>query len=75
MEQTETSSHSNPRMAAYRARMRAKGLRQVQLWVIDTKAPGFQKELNRQVRAVNRSDARDGIYEWMEAVQDTDGWH
>ncbi|WP_419757805.1 antitoxin MazE family protein [Acidisoma sp.] len=39
-------SNSSPRlpterMASYRARMRADGLRPVQLWVPDTRAPEF----------------------------------
>jgi hypothetical protein len=35
------------RMADYRARQRAKGLRPVELWVHDTSSPAFQDRLRR----------------------------
>lgn len=43
------------RAAAYRARMRAQGLRRVELWVPDTRSPEFAKEARRQMRALARS--------------------
>ncbi len=43
----------------YRARMRARGLRSIQLWVPDTRAPGFADEARRQARAV-ASSVREG---------------
>jgi len=59
-------------MANYRQRMRAAGLRPVQIWVPDTSAPGFVEASRRQARAVAASDpAGDeimrfvaSIYEW-----------
>ena len=41
--------------AAYRARMRAQGLRRVEIWVPDTRSPEFAKEARRQMRALSRS--------------------
>ena len=35
--------------------MRAQGLRQVQMWVPDTRSPEFAKEARRQMRALARS--------------------
>ena len=63
------------RMATYRQRMRAEGLRPVQIWVPDTHAPGFAETCRRQARAVAAHDpAGDEImrfvasaYEWPEA--------
>jgi hypothetical protein len=43
------------KVAAYRARMRAQGLRQIQMWVPDTRSPEFAKEARRQMRALARS--------------------
>lgn len=43
------------KVAAYRARMRAQGLRQIQMWVPDTRSPEFAKEARRQSRAIARS--------------------
>ena len=62
------------RMANYRRRMRAAGLRPVQIWVPDVHAPGFAEACRRQARAVAASDpAGDeimrfvaSVYEWPE---------
>jgi hypothetical protein len=43
------------KVAAYRARMRAQGLRPIQIWVPDTRSPEFAKEARRQSRALARS--------------------
>jgi hypothetical protein len=65
---------SPERMANYRKRMRAAGLRPVQIWVPDTRSPDFVEACRRQARAVAASDpAGDeimrfvaGVYEWPE---------
>ena len=50
------------RAAAYRARMRAQGLRLLQIWLPDTRSPEFAKEARRQSRAVARSpQAKDDL--------------
>lgn len=62
------------RMATYRQRMRAAGLRPVQIWVPDSRSPDFADKCHRQARAVASSDpAGDEImnfiahvYEWPE---------
>ena len=62
------------RMASYRHRMRAAGLRPVQIWVPDTRAPGFAEMCQRQARAVAAHDPGGdeimrfvaGVYEWPE---------
>jgi Protein of unknown function (DUF3018) len=62
------------RMANYRQRMKAAGLRPVQIWVPDTRSPEFVDICRRQARAVAASDpAGDelmrfvaGVYEWPE---------
>ena len=61
----------------YRARMRAKGMRLVQLWVPDTNAPGFASEARRQSRSLLKGKAAKEerkVMEWLEAVTDTEGW-
>ena len=45
------SSKNAIRVRRARERLRAKGLRPVQIWVPDVRAPGFAKELARQCRA------------------------
>jgi hypothetical protein len=59
----------------YRERMRVSGLRLVQVWLPDTRAPGFVDECRRQSLAskkVIRSE-RDAMA-WVEALGDTEGW-
>ena len=59
------------RMANYRARMRAAGLRPLQIWVPDTRAPGFAETCRRQARAIAAADpAGDEIMRFIEAVQE-----
>ena len=53
------ASTSAQRVAKRRAALRAQGLRPVQIWVPDTRAPGFAEECARQAAiadAANRAD-------------------
>lgn len=51
---------SRVRVREHRARLRAQGLRPVQIWVPDVRAPGFAEEAHRQSRTVAASaDAAD----------------
>jgi hypothetical protein len=43
------------KVSAHRARMRAQGMRLLQIWVPDTRSPEFAKEARRQMRALARS--------------------
>ena len=43
------------KVSAHRARMRAQGMRLLQIWVPDTRSPEFAKEARRQSRALARS--------------------
>ncbi|MGD1017152.1 MAG: antitoxin MazE family protein [Roseiarcus sp.] len=62
------------RMASYRQRMRASGLRPVQIWAPDTRSPDFVATCRQQARAVAAGDpAGDeimrfvaSVYEWPE---------
>ena len=51
----EPSSVSD-RVRGYRNRLRAQGLRPVQIWVPDTRAVGFAAEANRQSASVAASE-------------------
>lgn len=62
------------RVQRHRARLRASGLRPVQIWVPDTRRPGFADECRRQSRRL-RDDRHEGeMLVWLEAVADTEGW-
>ena len=47
------------RVQKHRAKLRAMGLRPVQLWVPNTKDPAFIAECRRQSRIVSESDKND----------------
>ncbi|HEV3235592.1 MAG TPA: antitoxin MazE family protein, partial [Gemmataceae bacterium] len=60
-------------MASYRQRMRAAGLRPVQIWVPDSRSPDFAEKCHRQARAVASDPAGDelmrfvaSVYQWPE---------
>lgn len=62
------------RVKKHRDALRAAGLRPVQIWVPDTRLPGFAAECRRQSRSVARSAADGASQQWLERVADTDGW-
>lgn len=59
----------------YRERQRDQGMRQLNVWVYDTKAPGFAEECRRQSRLLAEHDAKTDIGCFEEAVlADIEGW-
>ncbi|MFC0633726.1 antitoxin MazE family protein [Brevundimonas balnearis] len=50
-------SSSAKRVAQHRATLRAQGLRPVQIWVPDTRAPGYWEAIERQLAALKTSEA------------------
>ena len=44
------------RVARRRAKLRSAGLRPVQIWAPDTRAPGFAEECRRQSRVIRNSE-------------------
>ena len=68
------------RVARRRAKLRAAGLRPVQLWVPDIRAPGFAEECSRRSRLIRESEtdairAEDDVWERRstEAISDDAG--
>lgn len=57
-----------PRMKQYRDRLRAAGLRPIQLWVPDTRAPGFAAECRRQSVALAHDRAERDAATFIEAA-------
>ena len=62
------------RVKRYRDGLRAAGLRPVQIWVPDTRRPGFAEECRRQSRLLRDDPHEREILDWIEAVADTEGW-
>lgn len=61
---------SRNRVRTHRARLRAQGLRPVQIWVPDVTAEGFAAEAHRQSRAVSASDIADDDQAFVDAVSE-----
>ena len=62
------------RVRKHREGLRAAGLRPVQIWVPDTRQPGFAAECRRQSRIVARHTAELAGQQWLEQAADTEGW-
>ena len=62
------------RTAGYRRRMRAAGLRPVQIWVPDTSRPGFAESLRRQVGRLQGQPEESEALDFIESAQDTRDW-
>ena len=58
------------KVRSYRQRMRARGLRPVQVWVPDTRTEAFRDEAHRQSLAVARSARNREDKTFIDAVSD-----
>jgi hypothetical protein len=58
------------KVRAYRQRMREKGLRPLQIWVPDVRAPGFAAEARRQAHAVASSPHEAADQEWIDSISE-----
>jgi hypothetical protein len=69
-------THVNTRVQRHREALRAAGLRPVQIWVPDTRRPGFDEECRRQSLLVAQADQADPTLDPFidEALADVDGW-
>ncbi|MCU0833672.1 MAG: antitoxin MazE family protein [Chromatiaceae bacterium] len=67
---------ANERVKKRRDALRAAGLRPVQIWVPDTRRPGFTEECRRQSLVVARADAADReLLDVLDAaLADTAAW-
>jgi hypothetical protein len=70
------TTHVNARVQKHRDALRKAGLRPVQIWVPDTRRPGFAEECRRQSRLAAQADMADtGMQHFMdEALAEIDGW-
>lgn len=67
---------TSQRVQKRRAALRAAGLRPVQIWVPDTRRPGFAEECRRQAQLVAAADAGDAeLSKLMQsALADLNDW-
>ncbi|MFN9771892.1 MAG: antitoxin MazE family protein [Burkholderiales bacterium] len=65
---------TSERVQQHRDRLRRAGLRPIQLWVPDTRRPGFAEECRRQSALLADDPQERDTIEWLQAVADDDGW-
>lgn len=71
MQRVQKPGTSAQRVRRRRDKLRAAGLRPVQIWVPDTRAAGFAEECARQSRRVRASEEAD---DFLQRISDTTGW-
>ena len=62
---------SRDRVRAHRERMRARGLRPIQVWVPDTRTAAFRTEAHRQSRAVAEGAIEREDQNFIDAISDS----
>ena len=72
MTRREQESTVTARVRDYRSRLRAQGLRPVQIWVPDVRSPRFVEEAHRQAAAVAKSDHAEDDQAFIDALSSDD---
>ncbi len=67
---TNRKHGSRDKVRTYRERMRARGLRPIQIWVPDTRTAAFRTEAHRQSLAVAGSVRACADQDFIEAISD-----
>jgi hypothetical protein len=65
---------TSEKTAKYRERLRAQGLRPIQIWVPDTRSGTLAEEVRRQSLRVSRKDESDLMDELDMAAAQTEDW-
>ena len=65
---------TSERVQQHRQRLRRAGLRPIQLWVPDTRSPGFAEECRRQSAVLADDPQERDTLEWLQSLADDDGW-
>ena len=70
MAPTSTPKPSRTKVQQHRERLRSQGLRPIQIWVPDVRAPSFRSEAHRQSLAVAMSAHAHEDQAFIDAVSD-----
>ena len=70
MAQASKPNRSRVKVRKHRERLRAQGLRPIQIWVPDVRAPSFRSEAHRQSLAVATSARAHEDQAFIDAVSD-----
>jgi hypothetical protein len=63
------------RVRKHRESLRAQGLRPIQIWVPDTRQPGFAEKVRRQCISVNDPEHDKELFDFMDAVMAETEWN
>ena len=72
-QKSESPKPSRVKVREHRDRLRALGLRPIQIWVPDMRSPAFVKEARRQSRAVANSPHAKQDQDFIDAISDWGG--
>jgi hypothetical protein len=72
--QAEKKLAARERVRKHRESLRARGLRPIQIWVPDTRRPGFAEEVRRQCRSLDNDPQEKEVLDWIEKAMDYTGW-
>jgi hypothetical protein len=67
------SRPAREKVRAHRQRLRARGLRPIQIWVPDVRSPAFKAEAHRQSLAVASSPNADEDQRFVDAISKPEG--
>jgi len=70
---TTRGKPSRDKVRAHRARLRRQGLRPIQIWVPDVRAPAFKAQAHRQSLAVANSPHAREDQDFIDAISDWGG--
>jgi hypothetical protein len=70
----QRKNDARDRVRKHRESLRAQGLRPIQIWVPDTRRPGFAEEARRQCLVVRKSPREKETLDWIEENMDYSGW-
>ena len=65
---------TSARVQKHRAALRESGLRPVQIWVPDTRRPGFAEECRRQSLLLQGDAYEQETTDWLDVAADREGW-
>ena len=69
-----TALTSSQKMHRYRDKLRAAGLRPIQIWAQDTRSKAFAEEMRRQSLLVSSGPDENSVLDFIEKAADSEGW-
>lgn len=72
MAKSTARKSSRDKVSAHRARLRAQGLRPIQIWVPDVRSPKFIKEARRQSRLIAASPTEADDQAFIDSISDVE---